>query len=409
VDFIELCMVCGLCAVMCPAYSHRLLQVPYQEVQKQIKDYLKGQDPTQAVCERSRLCNECYKCVVNICPRGLDPMRINQMLRGMLHEDGVVPRPFIPPSDPASNERIAAALLTTESEFERITTFKVKGDGRILFFPGCNIYYQPDLLLTAMDVLDSMADNWIFLPGLDHCCGNNHDSAGRLSAGGSAWEDLMATMRSAGAETVVVWCPTCAARHSRDGSSLPLISFARFIADRLGGHTEGDVPIDQVTLHEACKVAYLGLDSEAPREVLRRLSGKPVREMARHGAGTVCCGWSLHQYLPHAGEEEKQLRINEAEETGAGILATVCHGCQWILDPPMPDSAMRVVNYIRLVGEALGIEHRSRFGEMRQMGDVKAVIDAIRDELGDRFERLPFDRSQVERTVKTMIGGFYGS
>lgn len=409
-DFTGLCTACGLCAVMCPAYSHRLLQIPYQEVQKQIRDYLLGHDPTEAVRERSCLCNECYKCVVDTCPQGLDPMRINQMLRGILHQSGVVPRPFIPPSEPASNERVVAALLTTEPEFERITTFTVKGDGRVLFFPGCNIYYQPDLLLTALDVLDLMTDHWMFLPGLDHCCGNNYDSAGRLSAGSRARVNLMATMKSAGAESVVVWCPTCAARYSRDGSSFPLISFTRFIADRLSGHMEGDVRMDRVTLHEACKVAYLGLDPQAPREVLRRLSGKPIREMARHGTDTVCCGWSLHQCQPEDGEAEKRERIGEAVSKGVETLVTVCHGCQWILDSPgSEDAPVRVVNYIRLVGEALGIDHRERFREMRKIGNPDAVINAIREELGGRYERLPFSRQQIERAVRTMLGGFYGS
>ena len=158
-DFTDRCTACGLCAAMCPAFFHRTPDVSNTEVQEQVRSYLEGGMPERAVQERSRLCNECYKCVTDICPEGLDPMRINQLLRGLLHKEGIAPRPFIPPSDPQSNERIIAALLTTEEEYKRITTPAVRGKGSVLFFSGCNIYYQPNLLLTALDVLDKITDD----------------------------------------------------------------------------------------------------------------------------------------------------------------------------------------------------------------------------------------------------------
>jgi ferredoxin len=121
-NFTDRCTACGFCAAMCPAFFHRTPDVSNTEVQKQVRSYLEGGVPERAVKERSRLCNECYKCVTDTCPEGLDPMRINQLLRGLLHKEGIAPRPFIPPSDPQSNERIIAALLTTEEEYRRITT-----------------------------------------------------------------------------------------------------------------------------------------------------------------------------------------------------------------------------------------------------------------------------------------------
>ena len=376
-------------------------------------EYLVEGSSTEAVCDRSRLCNECYKCVTGTCPQGLDPMRINQLLRGLLHEDGAVPRPFIPPQDPQSNERIVASLLTTEEEYLRITTPLTKGDGegkgkgKVAFFPGCNIYYQPHLLLTAMDVFDSLSDEWTFLPGLDHCCGNNHDSAGRINAGGEAMDDLAAVFGDRRVESIVVWCPTCAARFHHDGSDLPVISFARFVADHLPGLVTGSGDADPVTLpvtlHEACKVAFLDLDPQAPRELLEVVSGGTVKEMERHGKNTVCCGWSLHACLPDAGDEDRHQRLAEAADTGAKQVVTICHGCQWVLDDPGCKPAVDVTNYVTLVGDALGISHEERCRKLRELRGTEAILNSVREEMGDRFDSLPFDRERIRKAVEDVL------
>lgn len=364
--------------------------------------------PEKAVQERSRLCNECYKCVTDTCPEGLDPMRINQLLRGLLHKEGIVPRPFIPPSDPQSNERIIAALLTTEEEYKRITTPTVRGKGSVLFFSGCNIYYQPDLLLTALDVLDKITDDWVFLPGMDLCCGNNYDSAGRLADGHDALQELAGSLEDADVEMVALWCPTCSARFHHDGSDLPVISFARFMADRLPGLLDKDRTPVPVTLQEACKAGYLGLDPGAPRELLELVSGSPVMEMPRHGKETVCCGWSLHLWQPDAGDENRRQRLAEALATGAETLVTVCHGCQWIMDTDRDDADISVVNYVRLMGEVLGIHHEERFREVREAGDLEKAMGVIHRAMGKGFDQLPFSQERIREAVESLLGGFSG-
>jgi len=336
-------------------------------------------------------------------------MRINQLLRGLLHDQGVVPISFIPPSDPQSSERVIAAILTTDEEYQRITTPKVKGSGRVLFFAGCNIYYQPNLLLTALDILEQITDDWAYLPGLDQCCGNNHDSAGRLVDGQEAMEKLSGFLKGTDVDTIAVWCPTCAARFHHDGSDLPVISFARFVADNLGGFIKEGGSADAVTLQEACKVAYLDLDPQAPRELLNMVAIEPVREMPRHGPDTVCCGWSLHQNQPEAGEEDRQKRLTEAASTGAKTLVTVCHGCQWVLDAPDVDPAVRIVNYIHLVGDALGIHHEDKYRKLREFEDADAIFHFVRGEMGDRFDQLPFDRERIRKAMGNMLVSSFGA
>ena len=59
-----------------------------------------------------------------------------------------------------------------KEKYAKISTKVIHKDADILFFPGCNVYYQPDKLLAAFDVLDATGEKYSFLPGLDNCCGN---------------------------------------------------------------------------------------------------------------------------------------------------------------------------------------------------------------------------------------------
>jgi len=409
-EFTDLCTACGLCAAMCPPFAHRSIPHSNQEIQRQVRGFLDGDPSTEAVLERSRLCNECWKCMTETCPQGLNPMRTNQLLRGSLHEQGVDPRPFVPPSDPQSFERIAAALLTTEEELERITTPVVKGSGRNLFFAGCNIHYQPDLLLTSLDVIDLLLEDWTFLPGLELCCGSNHDSAGRLRDGSEALVSLTRTMLEKDYERIVVWCSTCAVRLKHWGFERPVITLAQLVADELKRQRPPAETLHSgVTLQEPCKDAYMGMDTQAPRTVLGLLSGEPVREMARHGLDTVCCGWALRQHRPAVWEEELRERVGEARAAGAKTMVTVCHGCQWIMDRPAGDDGVDVVNYIRLVGESLGISHPERFRALRKTESVDAALESIRGVMGDRYDQLPFEGERIRETVRILMGAFYGT
>ena len=113
-EFSKTCTACGACAAMCPALAAGGPDEAHSAIQEQVRAFLEGSPSTGTVIARALLCNECYQCTVDTCPVGLDPMRTNLLLRGCLREQGAWTQgDFIPPSDPAADERVLAALLTT--------------------------------------------------------------------------------------------------------------------------------------------------------------------------------------------------------------------------------------------------------------------------------------------------------
>lgn len=393
-EFTKHCTACGACAAMCPALAAAGIGENPSAIQIQVKHFLAGDPPGNTVVDRALLCNECYQCTVDTCPVGLDPMRTNLLLRGCLREQGAWTQgDFIPPSDPAADERILAALLTTPDEFKRVTTSVKKDNGRYLFFPGCNVYSMPDKLLTAMDIMDKLTDNWAFLPGLANCCGGNHSTAGDLDAEQAAMKGLVEAFQADEFEAIILWCPTCVTLFHLSDADLPTVSFARFVADRLAGQEIAQEDIGPLTLHDACKIHFLGIDIEAPRELLAQVTGERVREMPRKN---ICCGYGILAGSPEDGSRWIQARIDEASDTGAGTMVNICHGCHWFFTGPQWSPDIRITNYVTLAGYAMGIRHEERFLKYRRWADP----DRIMAHIGERIYQFPWPKEQIEAVVR---------
>ena len=91
-----------------------------------------------------------------------------------------------------------------------------------------------------------------------------------------------------------------------------------------------------VTYHDPC---YLGRHNrifEEPREIIRSIPGTKLIEMAHHGADSLCCGggggrmWQGKEL--HGEARMSEIRIREAQATGAEVLITACPLCLIMLE-----------------------------------------------------------------------------
>ena len=92
----------------------------------------------------------------------------------------------------------------------------------------------------------------------------------------------------------------------------------------------------KITYHDPC---YLGRHNrifEEPREVLRSIPGTTLVEMSHHGPDSLCCGagggrmWQGKELDGQARMSE--IRVKEAQATGAEILITACPLCLIMLE-----------------------------------------------------------------------------
>jgi Fe-S oxidoreductase len=353
---LEDCLACGMCFRLCPSTAEAMPFNDAVETQRAICEFLENPSENEAARMRALSCMECFGCL-EACPMGLNPMRIMQIVRSLLDEHGLAEIDKVDPKAPGSPHRRVLAESLSEEERRAVLNPSARSKARYVLFPGCNVYKNPELLLAMRKVMDAVADDWTFMPGLADCCGGWRLSAGDAAGAEASWRRLVSRASGFKPESLVLWCPTCLCNFKTvytGSSELPFrtVSFFQLLAEKIG---ELDLqPVEAtVTLHEPCKTAFTGLD-ESHRKVMAAIPGLELVEMPRHGRETACCGWGLLESFPEAGEAYLKSRLEEAEATGADKLVTVCHSCKEVFEQasrPQP-----VDNLLLMVAKSLGIE-----------------------------------------------------
>ena len=114
-----------------------------------------------------------------------------------------------------------------------------------------------------------------------------------------------------------------------------------------------------VTYHDPC---YLGRHNrifDEPREIIRAIPGISLVEMTHYRADSLCCGGGGGRMWQDLNGEVKmgEIRIREAEATGAGSLITACPLCLIMLEDARKAAGLkedfRVMDLNELVLEAL--------------------------------------------------------
>ncbi|MBW1984014.1 MAG: (Fe-S)-binding protein [Deltaproteobacteria bacterium] len=91
-----------------------------------------------------------------------------------------------------------------------------------------------------------------------------------------------------------------------------------------------------VTFHDPCFLGRWNNDYDSPRKVLKALNGITLIEMGRNKKGALCCGGGGGNFYTDilGGSEDSpaRIRVREAAETGADILAVACPNCLTMLE-----------------------------------------------------------------------------
>ena len=402
---IDKCKECGVCAKKCPIIRHTdLKNISPKDIQIQIKTYLQDEKPHKTAFTRAFSCMECFKCVDNCCPEGLNPLLVNEIIKWEYRNNKIVETPYGDPRAADSSHRVIASIQLTPDEYHKITTPSKNDRARYVFFAGCNVYFQPEKLLICLDLMDLVEGDCAFVPGLDYCCGNVHIFYGSIGKAQKTSRRLVEKLSAYKPEAVIFWCPTCLCRFEKTISvtaELPftMMSYPQFLAK----HME-DLPFKNqirktVTLHEACKAAFTGVDLTGTREILQHIPGVNLVEMPRHGKNTVCCGSGAEDHFQNSFEAIRDDRMMEASQTKADVLVDVCHHCHSVFVDKEDGYNYSVKNYVSLVAEALGIEREDTFKKYRQMRN----LDTLLEDIGKKIDTSPFTREEIVEALKKIF------
>ncbi|MFW6334150.1 MAG: (Fe-S)-binding protein [Desulfosalsimonas sp.] len=91
-----------------------------------------------------------------------------------------------------------------------------------------------------------------------------------------------------------------------------------------------------ITFHDPCFLGRWNNEYNAPRKILKSVRGAKISEMARSRKSALCCGGGSGNYytdlLGGSPDSPARIRVRQARETGADILAVACPNCLAMLE-----------------------------------------------------------------------------
>jgi len=209
----------------------------------------------------------------------------------------------------------------------------------ILYFPCCVPAYDPIVQRVAratVNILKKADVDFGILGVKETCCGESVRKAGNESLFQSLAQSNISAFVEAGVSKIVTTSPHCYNTFKNEypqcGGNFEVIHFSQYLAQLI---KEGRLKFTKelnkrVTYHDPCCLGRQNGIYNEPRQILESIPGLELVEMVDSRENSLCCGGGCSGRVwmeTKKGERFSDLRIEQAVETGASILAISCPYC----------------------------------------------------------------------------------
>ncbi|MGB9804108.1 (Fe-S)-binding protein, partial [Desulfofundulus sp.] len=202
----------------------------------------------------------------------------------------------------------------------------------------------------------------------ESCCGETVRKIGDEELFQKLAESNINLFKEKGVKKIITTSPHCLYTFKNEypdlGGEFEVVHYTQILADLVReGKLPLNVPLDKkVAYHDPC---YLGRHNdifEAPRALIKAIPGVDLVELGRARERSLCCaggGGRLWAEVPR-GERFGELRVMDAEERGANILATACPYCVIMLEADClaldKQETIKVMEISELLAASIGRE-----------------------------------------------------
>ncbi len=330
----KLCYQCGLCTATCPWNLVR--SFPPRRIMHQAQLGL-----VDFEAEDMWLCVTCGACVQR-CPRGVELIDVFRALRRAITNLGVAAVPDalrIAVKNISSLGNPSGEASEKRADWAKDLGVKTYTEGtEVLYFSCCIPAYDPSVQRVAQataNVLKQAGVDFGILGDREVCCGESVGKAGDDNLFQRLAQSNIAAFTENKVTKILVTSPHCYHSFKNEyrelGGNFEIVHLSQYLAELI---KEGRLKFTKelnkrVTYHDPC---YLGRHNdiyEAPRPGLASIRGLALIEMPNHGENSLCCGGGGGRIWMETrkGERFSDLRVKQALEVGASVLAVACPYC----------------------------------------------------------------------------------
>jgi hypothetical protein len=248
----------------------------------------------------------------------------------------------------------------------------------IVMYLGCNVLKTPHIALLCLEVLERLGARYRVFAGPAYCCGVIQYRAGDTKTSGRIGGSTVAGFAGTGAPQVLTWCPTCNIQLSEivmpsTDAGFNLQHVVPYIADRIELlHRHFIHPVNKrIALHEHPGVAGV---TEGAMKILSAIPGLELVHLEQPRVGYMC------NSLAPVPAYKRQLHARELEAAaaaGVDYLVGIYHACHRELCAHEATSPFKVVNFLELVGEAMGVTKPDLFKQWKMMQDIDRILAEV--------------------------------
>ncbi|MGH7045642.1 MAG: (Fe-S)-binding protein [Stellaceae bacterium] len=419
-DILDSCTQCGKCVVACPMVEPAGIDLGSDAANAPaivggILDLLAGGEGTPEAERWAQVCTNSGSCIP-ACDYGVNPRFMVNMARIAVKAkrgDAEVRRAahqyF---TTMGRSTRVISRLQLAPEVVARINPPLRAADEYgaapdIVFYTGCNVIKTPHIALLVLEVLDALGVSYEVMGGTATCCGIQHFKRGDPKTAGRLGYNTIERLARPGASRVITWCPSCqiqigevalpAYQDSFGTMPFDLNPIAEFFAEKLDD-------LRPLFIHPVCKRVALQERSALPgimKAVKKVLRAIPSLEVVELDVPIVSTQASHLSVLPKFKAELREREFRAAVEAGVTTFASIFHGCHRELVKFQPEVSFELLNFMELIGEAMGIHIPDLYKRLSLIGDIDAIV-------ADTADLIAIHRLDLDTVRDVLAQDIYG-
>ena len=325
------CIHCGMCSGGCPVSRKTNLNV--RKYMREVAVYNEEIKPPQ---NELWSCTTCASCGIR-CPKDINPYEFLIDIRSLEVEKGrIAPTIRDALETIFNNGNPWGRIRSQRSEWTGELNVKHISQGAdILYYVGCTSAYDPQVQnvpKSLVKCLNKAKVDFGILGDEENCCGSEVYGMGEKGLFEVLIEENMKHFVKYGIKNVIVNCPhaynTFKNRYGQ--TSFKVQHHTQLLAtlienEKISFSKELN---KKVIYHDPCFLGKQNGIYDEPRKIIESIPGVELLEFDRSRDRSLCCeGGGGRMWIDIPGERLAEIRVRNAVEYGAEILAVSCPFC----------------------------------------------------------------------------------